>query len=249
MRFWYIGLGMLCLTAETAQGHHIWILPADKGDSVRVVWSDDLQPDNKDELLTTIDKAEVLLRHAEGRVETLKWTQDKDVYRVACPGVGPRTLAVIWNNDFLVKKGGTTLVTYLCKTYLADPTGKVPVPEKASSWEQLGFEIVPRPDRGAEIYQLLYKGQPVANTKAIPEIPDETWKQLSETEQKQLSERQSDKDGLFSFKPPKKPGIYGFRARHVAAEKGEYQGKPFNQRRYFSCLVIQVPAAPVKKSP
>jgi len=237
MRYGYAGLWLLLLTAGTVQAHVIWVLPADKGDAVRVVWSDDPKPDNKEEPLTTIDKAEVLLRHAEGRVETLKWTQDKDEYRVACPGTGFRTLAVIWNDDKAFKKGAT-LMTYVAKTYLPDPSGKVAVPEKGSSWEQVGLEFVPRPDRGPNVYQLVYKGRPVAETRVRVDAPSE------ET----LPVLRSDKEGLFTFMPPK-PGLYGLTARHTAAEAVEYKGKKYTHRWYWSSLVIQVPAAQDKKGP
>jgi len=239
MRHWCLGVGLLFLTVGTVQGHHLWILPAEKGDSARVVWSDDLKPDNKDEPLTTIEKAQVLLRDAEGRIETLKWKQDNDVYRVACPGSGQRTLAVVWNDERV--KTGTTLSTYLCKVYLADPTGKVSKPKKGTPWEQLGLELLPRPDRGADVYQAVYKGQPVPNVKVVPECDEQLWKQLNETQKNQLSSQLTDKEGLVTFKPPR-PGLYALWVRHIFEEKGEHQGRPYSRRRYISCLAFHAPA-------
>jgi hypothetical protein len=230
-------LWLLCLTAGMAQGHVLWIIPVDKGDSALVVWSDEPRPDNVDEPLTTIARAEVLLRHADGRVETLKWTQDKDAYHVACPGEGPRTVAVTWTDDrnLGVQKA---LTTYVATTYLADPTGKVSAPEKRATWEQLGPEIVPRPDRGPSMYQLVYKGKPIANTRVKVETSGgEVLPRLS-----------SDKEGLFTFAPPN-PGVYGFYALYTAAEALEYNGMRFTQRRYWTSLVIQVPTARDKESP
>ena len=242
MRFFSTGLCLLFLTVGTLHAHTIWILPSDKGDSARIVWNDPLEADNVDERLDTIAKAEVLLRHADGRVETLKWKQDKDVYRVSCPGTGLRTLVVLWNDDRDFTGG--TLRTTVAKAYLPDPAGKAPLPAQELSWDKLSLEIVPRPKRGVDVYQLLSKGQPVAKRVVIPEIPEETWELFSKVEQKELSRRRyPDKDGWFTYPTPK-PGLYGLRVpSFMVDEEGEYQGKKFTRRVHFITLVIQVPAA------
>lgn len=227
MRLLGICLGLL-LTAGAVHGHFIWILPASKGDSARIVWSDNLKPDNKDEPLSMIEKAEVLLRDSEGRVQTLKWMQDKDTYHVDCPGKGSRTLAVLFDDD--KNSRGKILMSYVCTTYLADPTGKAAAVGQAKSWVRLGVEMLPRLDRGADTYQVLHKGQPVADVRVVVEMPDD-----------QVATRQSDKEGLFTFKAPR-PGLYGFWVRHITKENIERNGKQFTSRRYLSCLVVEVPS-------
>lgn len=236
---WWIGLvWMAFLPAGSVRAHFVWILPADKGDSARVVWSDTPHPDNVDEPITTIEKAAVFLRDAKGGVETLKWKQEKDVYRVASPGAGLRTLAVVWN-DYKSSRG-KTLHTYLAKTYLSDPTGKGSSVKPGSSWKELGLEIVPRPDRGPGVYQLLYKGRPLADTTVVAELPG--------SNAAIPPAPRSDKDGLFTFTPAK-PGLYGLWARYTVAETNEHNGKRFASRTYRSTLVIEVPPVRDKKGP
>ena len=112
------------------------------------------------------------------------------------------------------------------------------MPGRAAPWKQLGLEIVPRTDRGAHVYQLVYKGRPVANTKITVETDlDEATPNL-----------RSDKDGMFTFTPGKS-GWYGLVARHTAAEKVEYNGKRFTHRWYWTNLVVQGAPARAKKAP
>jgi len=210
--------------AGAVRAHDIWIIPTVKGDTAVVVWSDDLDPDNVDEKLTTIAKAKVLLRRANGRVEDLKWTEDKDVYRLACPGEDARTLAVTWDGP----RG-----FYSAKAYLPDKAGKFEAPDKGKAWEQLVLEIVPCPcpDRGADAYQVLFKGRPLAGVLVIVRNP----------EGKIGPPRpRTDKDGLFTFKAPK-PDVYGLRVQLRTKEAG----KP-DEQWYVSTLVIRVPAALAK---
>jgi hypothetical protein len=211
------------------QAHFIWVIPSAKGDSAEVLWSDDLEPDNMDEKLTTIAEARVVLRRADAGVEELKWKQDGAVYRVACPGEGVRTLAVTWKES---GRAGGTLMLYNAKTYLPDRTGKVK-DTKTAAWNLLDLEIVPRSDLGADTYQVLFKGRALANpfVRAFATTAD-----LSAA----MRRPRTDKEGLFTFTAPT-PGVYGFRVLHKTKEPVEHEGKKFAGGWYESTLVIRVP--------
>jgi len=206
------------------------VIPTAKGDSAAAVWSDSPQLD-AGEPLKAINLTTVSLRHTSGRVENLKGNLDKDAYRVACPGTGLRTLAVV-RNRFSSQKAGL-LSTHLGKAYLSDPEGKVPSSQKVSAWENLGLEILPRPDKGPEVFQVIYQGKPVEKIDVEVYRP-------GDLDTDKVPVFRPDKEGLFAFKAPK-PGRYGLLAYKEFDEKGTHDGMPFTTRRYTSTLVIEYP--------
>jgi uncharacterized GH25 family protein len=222
MRFWCLGLCLLGMTAVPARAHHIWIIPSPKGDTAMVTWCDTPEPDNVEEKLTTIAKARVFMRRANGRVEDLKWTEDKDVYRLDCPGEDVRTVAATWEGNGCL---------YFAKAYLPDKAGKFEAPEPGKAWERLELEIVPRPDRAADAYQVLFKGRPLAGVLVVTHAAGMYLK---------LPRPRTDKDGLFTFTAPK-PGVYGFRVQYKSKEAKAPEGKQPVDQFYASTLVIRVP--------
>src|SRR5262249_1171150 len=138
--------------------HHVWIIPTAKGDAAVVFWSDTPEPDNVDEKLTTISRAKVFLRRSTGKVEDLKSTEDKDVYRLDCPGEDARTLGATWQGNGC---------RYFARAALPDKAGKFEASGKGKPWERLELEILPRRDRGADAYQVLFRGQPAADRVVV----------------------------------------------------------------------------------
>ena len=129
MKRWDIVLLLVVLTAGTARAHFFWIIPSTKGDSAAVVYGDSPQLDKGEGLLPRyIKTVTISLRHADGRVESAKGTADKDAYRVACPGTGLRTLAVVQNQ--MANFRSDLLVTRVGTAHLPDPEGKVRLSEK-----------------------------------------------------------------------------------------------------------------------
>ena len=226
----FLGLLLAVLAAGPVRAHVLWVIPTAKGDAVAVIYSDSPRSDGGSPLRFTKDIL-VMLRRADGSVETLKGAGDKDAYRVTCPGTSVRTLAVVWNR--FSEQTPDVLRTNLGKTYLPDPEGKESVPGKPQTWDDLGLEILPRPDKGADVYQVLYRGKPVEKLAVELYRPDDT-------DTDKVPVFTSDKDGLFTFKAPK-PGRYGLLAEQTFDEKGTHAGKPFTRRHYWSTLLVEVP--------
>jgi hypothetical protein len=215
-------LSIVCVA--TARAHSIWIIPSAQGDSAAVVWSDDPQPDNVDEPLTTIAGAKVYMRRADGGVEELKWKQDKDVYRVACAGKGVRTLAATWKAP---KGPAYTLVVFNAVTDVSDQN------KKSAVWDRVELQIVPRPDLGAQTYQALFKGKPVANQAIRAHSIDRPLPV-------EMRNPKTSKDGVFTFAPAG-PGVYGFRVQVRTNDAVEHDGVKYARCWYESTFAFRVP--------
>jgi uncharacterized GH25 family protein len=233
MKRWDIVLLLVVLTSGTARAHFFWVIPTAKGDSAAVVFSDSPQLDKGEGLPpASIKTVTVSLRHADGRVESAKGIADKDAYRVACPGTGLRTLAVVQNHMAGFKSG--LLLTRVSTAHLSDPEGKVRRSEEAPAWENLGLEILPRPDKSPAVFQVVYRGKPVEKIDVEIYSP-------GDLDTDNLPHVTSDRDGLVNLKVLK-AGRYGLYVDREFDEKGMHDGKPFTKRSYTSTLVIEVPA-------
>lgn len=232
---WFIGLLMVVVTSEMGRAHSIWVIPAAKGDSAAVVYSDSPRVD-AGEPLKIFPTTTVALRHADGRVENLKGTEEKDVYRIACPGNGLQTLAVVRNR--IAGNNKDRLQTYIAKGYLADPEGKALDPAQVPAWDALALDIVLRPDKGLGIFQVLYRGQPVEKSEVFLYRP-------GDSDSDNVPVFTTDKQGLITVKAPR-PGRYGLLVNHRVNEKGMHEGKPFTERFCECSLVIEVPDPSVK---
>ncbi len=223
MRAWAVVLLAFITTTGPARAHFIWVIPAADGGSAEVAWCDTPEPDGVEDKVTYIATAKTLLWRANGRVEDMKWTEGKDLYRVACPGEDARTLVVV-----LEAANGCHLVA---KTYLPGKDGKIAATAKAKGAEPLELEIVPRLDRDAGTFQVLRKGKPLASARVNFHIPGKY---------RALPRQTSDQEGLFVFKAPE-PGVWGLVTTHQAKETGKG-----DEKHFYSTLVIRAPA-PAKK--
>jgi hypothetical protein len=140
-----------------------------------------------------------------------------------------RTLTILWN-DPTVFKNGDTLLTHIVTAYLAEPLNADSLPREGRACEHLGLQILPRPERGAGVYQLVCKGQPVPETRVLAET----------TGGAALPVLLSDEEGFFTFTPPN-PGLYGFRARLTVVEAVEHNARCYPKRCYVNSLIVRVP--------
>jgi len=229
MRFFGIGLLSLVLIG-TVRAHNVWIIPSAQGDSAMIVWSDDPEPDNVDEPLTTIADAKVFMRRADGGVEDLTWKQDKNAYRVDCFGKGVRTLAVTWKGP---RGPADTLVIFSATTYVSDQPKATGQDTKVAAWDRLELQIVPRPYLGPNTYQTLFMGKPLANPRV--------WAfSTVEALTGEMRMPKTNNAGLFTFAATK-AGVYGFRTQLRTNDAVKHNGVKFAKCWYESTFVFRVP--------
>lgn len=236
MKQFPLGLLAVVLTCGTLHAHFIWVIPAATGESAAVVYSDSPRTDGGEPMRIT-KNVTISLRGADRSViEELKGTSTQDVYRVDCPGTGLRTLAVVRNVNPTNKPGRA--VTYIGKALLPDPEKKSANSTRLPPWVELGLEIIPVPEKGADVFQVVYRCKPIEKAEVEVYKPGD-----SDTDK--VPTFTSDKDGLIVLKGLK-TGRYGLLVEQEFDEKGTINGQSFTRRSYTSSLVIERTAAPPK---
>src|SRR4051794_8531625 len=74
-----------------ARGHFPFVVPDDKGQSAKVVFSDTLEPD-ENVSVEKIANTKLTLRDAAGKESPLEWKKGDSFYAVNVPGAGDRVV-------------------------------------------------------------------------------------------------------------------------------------------------------------
>lgn len=224
-----LSLVMLVLLTSLARAHFIWIVPDKDGKSAQVIFSDTLTPDDP-KLLPKIAKTELHLRKNDGTTVALKWKEAKDAYLIEVPGEGRRT--VIGTCPYGVVQRGKAepfLLIYHAKAEVVAGSIVAPVGDSVAT-KLMPLEIVRESSTDTQPgqYRVLWQGKPLADAEVVVVPPGDDAK---------TAERKTDKDGLFDL-GFSKPGVYGLRARHVEAKKGEHDGKEYKEVRHYATFVV-----------
>jgi hypothetical protein len=238
----WCSLLLLAVAVTPARAHFIWIIPdkvEEERTTVRVIFSDSLEPDSPD-LLAKIAKTELFLCGTDGRTAPLKLAEGKEGNVLTLEGKGPWLVAGICRYG-VVKRGQDEpfFLVYYPKTYVRRAADD-PFPEpKGKDAGRMTLEIVPvEKERGT--FAVLWEGKPLPGAEIAV-------LRLGETKAR---EDRTDAQGRFTLHADK-AGVYGIRARHVEATAGEADGKKYKEVRHYATLVAefheQAPAEAPKK--
>ncbi len=208
------------IAAAVAQVHFPFILPDDKGESAKVVFSDNLEPDTAVNI-EKLSGTKLTLRDASGKESAVEWKKGEGFYAVNVPGRGDRVIYGVTDYGVLQKGDAKPFkLVYYPKAAIGAATAK-PIGEK------LALEVVAEGKTGALRFQVLAAGKPLANAEVTVILPG--GKKKAET---------SDKDG---YTPAyDSAGRYGVYAKHVDAKPGEHAGKKYDEVRSYATLVCDV---------
>jgi hypothetical protein len=215
--FGAVAVGLLAV--GVASGHFPFVVPDDKGESARVVFSDNLEPDTNVNI-EKIANTKLTLRDAGGKESPLEWKKGDGFYAVNVPGRGDRVIYGVTDYGVLQKGDAKPfrLVYYPKATIGA--AGK-PVGEK------LGLEVVAEAAQAKVRFRVLAAGKPAAEAETTVMLPGGEKKAVT-----------TDKDGYTpSFEGA---GRYGVYAKHIDAKPGEHAGKKFDETRHYATLVCDV---------
>src|SRR5262245_5845163 len=204
-----------------AHAHFPFIVPDPKGESAKVVFSDNLEPDT-DVNVEKIANTKLTLRDAGGKESPLEWKKGDGFYAVNVPGSGDRV--VYGTTDYgVVQKADAKpfKLMYYPKAVLGSASAK-------AVGEKLPLEVVAEGGSGKVRFRVLVAG------KALPEA--ETNVMLPDGSKKALK---TDKDGYTT--PFEGAGRYAVYTRHAEAKAGEHAGKKFEEIRSYATLVCDVP--------
>ncbi|HEX3657847.1 MAG TPA: hypothetical protein VHV55_18800 [Pirellulales bacterium] len=213
------------LLASGASAHFAFILPADDGRCVDVVFSEQLEPDMK----VSIDKiaATTLFEvDAAGRVAPLEWA--KHEHSLTSGTLGRKTLAVGGLADYGFAQSKHTGnkpvdVRYYPKAILGDPAAAT-APLFGS---QVPLEIVPVVIEGRLAFRALLKGLPLADADCAVLVAGEGKPARAKT----------NAEGLLPV-AIEKPGLVGARVKFVEIKGGEANGKKYDEIHHFATLTV-----------
>jgi hypothetical protein len=222
-----MGVVLLVLVTAPAYGHFIFLVPAKDG-RAEAVFSDGPVPDDA-KLLKKIEHTK-FVTYTGGKAVALKAETAGAVLRTATAGVKPTWVYGTCEYGVLAKGKAPFKLTYHCKTVLnAATTTKLDTELPAGRAKALKLDIVPK--FGAKpTATVLWDGKPLAGAQVVVTVPG-----YEGTE-----ELETNKDGTVALKLPKAKGVYALRARHIAATKGKFKDKAYDEERSYSTLTFVV---------
>lgn len=242
----WCALLLLVLAATPVRAHFLWIVPDKPGDiqtTVRVIFSESLEPEGPD-VLDLTGRTDLFVCGRDGRPTPLKLEPNKQGGHVVnLDGKGPWEVAGVCRYG-VVRRGREEpfLLLYYPKTY-ARLSAAEPLPHcQGEAEERLALDIT-LVDKDERTCVVRWHGKPLPGAEVAVVPLGETKAQTTKT----------DEQGRFTI-PGNKPGIYGIRARHVEAREGEEGGKKYKEVRHYATLVVELAlagsaAAPPKGPP
>jgi uncharacterized GH25 family protein len=216
-----LAAGLTAALAAAARAHFVFVVPQPDGKSVRVVFSEELEPDPG----VDIGKAaglKLTARLADGRAAPVALKAAEDHLAGELPA-GAGLVSGRLDYGVLEKGGGKPfLLVYHPKAVLAGADPKAAAPGGAAP-----VEIVPA-FGGKPAFRVLAAGKPAAGVEVNVLLPDGGKKKVT-----------TGPDGATpGFDAP---GRYGAWARHTEAEAGELGGKKYAEVRHYATLVVDFP--------
>jgi hypothetical protein len=246
MKRWFALLLLLAVAVTPARAHFIWIVPdklEDDRTTVRVIFSESLEPDSPD-LLAKIARTELFLCGRDGQPTPLKLEDAKEGARVvAFEGKGPWEVAGVCKYGVL-RRGdtGPFLLMYYPKTYVRRSSDEGLPQCKGKDADRLTLEITPVEKEGGS-YVVTWHGKPLPGAEVAVVALGDT----------KTREAKTDEHGRITLAGVR-AGIYGIRACHVEDRQGEEEGAKYKEVRHYATLVVEVGArgagdAPAKETP
>src|SRR5436190_14768717 len=110
----------LLTMATTASAHFVFIVPDKDGSAAKVVFSDDLSPD-ENVPITKIAATKLTLRAGDDKPAELKWKKGDNQYDVELPGKGFRVVQGTTDYGVISKGKETFLLRYHPRAVIGTP--------------------------------------------------------------------------------------------------------------------------------
>ena len=209
----------LAACAVVAHAHMVYVVPAKDGQSVTVVFSDSLEPDEKVKM-TKVAGLKLFAR-IDGKDAAVECNRADHSFTAKLTKT-PATVHGTAVYGLLSRSEKPTLLVYHPKAVLPGADEKA-----ATLGETAALELVPvTADTGVR-FKLLAAGKPVAEAEITVLKPGGKKEKV-----------QTDKSGLTpAFAAA---GRYGAWARHSEVKAGEHDGKKYEEVRHYATLVVDL---------
>lgn len=202
-----------------AQAHMVYVVPADGGPAVTVVFSDSLAPDEKVKMAKLAGLK--LVARADGKDTPVAVTQGDHSFAAKLPA-GAKVAYGSATYGLLSKSDKPTLLVYHPKAVLAGAD-----PKSLVIGEAAALEVVPVTEAGMTRFRLLAKGKPVAAAEGGVTRPDGTKEKVT-----------TDADGYTAAFA--QAGRFAAYFKFNEAKAGEHDGKKYDEVRHYATLVVDV---------
>lgn len=204
---------LLCIVALPVHAHFIFIVP-DGDTKAKVVFSDSLEPD---EGVPIKNIAGTKLRAAggEGVTASVEMKPGEHEYSIELPA-GVKAIGGECKYGLLKRGEAPAFMLNYYPKMVRDDIASAPN-------LNLPLEIVQTDGK----FRVLFRGKPVAGAEVQIIAPDSK------------GPLKTNDNGEFAF-DISKPELYGVRARHIEKTSGEYDGKKYEEARYYATLTFRV---------
>jgi uncharacterized GH25 family protein len=209
--------------AAASQAHFVYLVPAEDGSAVKLVFSDTLDPDPA-VAIEKVGGTKLTVRDAAGKETPAPLKKGDGFYEVAVPGTGPRVVYGVAEYGVLQKGDARPFrLAYYPKAVLGGPADKpVGGPLKA--------EILADGGAGKVRFRVLHEGRPAAGAEVSVLVPG--------SEKPARKAVKTDAQGY--TEPFAASGRYGVNARVTETAAGELAGKKYEETRHYATLVVDV---------
>jgi uncharacterized GH25 family protein len=211
-------VGLFAVAA--AQAHFPFVVPDDKGQSAKVIFSDSLEPDTNVNI-EKIAGTKFTLRDATGKDTALEFKKEEGYLAVNVPGTGNRVVFGVTDYGVLQKGDAKPFkLMYYPKAVLGAANA-------AALGEKATLDVIADGASAKVRFRVLAAGKPVADSEVTVMLPGGTKKAVA-----------TDKEG---YTPVfEGAGRYAVSAKLIEAKAGEHGGKKFDEIRHYATLVCDV---------
>jgi hypothetical protein len=207
----------LFLAASAVQAHFVWILPGE-GNKVKVVFSDQLAPDQA-ELLDRIKHTKLFALDEKGEQQELKLTKVDNCFEATLPAGAKCVHGHCVYGVFQRGEGKPMLLTYYATCNMGNTT-------PALNWDTMPIQVK---QEKPGMFTILHANTPLANTDVVVYGPEGFKQQTLKT----------NTEGTINLDLSTAPkGTYGLRILQSAAKAGTHEGKKYEETRTYLTYVF-----------
>jgi len=207
--------------AAFAAAHFVYVVPAKDGQTLQVVFSDSLEPDEA-VAIEKVTGLKLLARDENGQTTTVEHKTDKHSLTATVPAKSKLLFGTVTYGLMSRKDTKPALLVYHPKAVMAGCDAKL-----ATIGDKAAIEIIPITHDGKTAFEVHAAGKPVPEVELSVLLPNgekAKWK--------------TDKSG--KTEAIAASGRYAIWTKQTEAKSGEHDGKKYEEIRHYATLVVDV---------
>ena len=218
-------LGVLAVAfamVSMSQAHFVYVVPDTNGTTAKVIFSDNLKPDEKVNIEKIANTKLTMISDSKAKAIDMKLDKTTNCYIVEVPGEGTRVVGGTTNYGVLQR--GETPAFWLMYHPKAI-VGPIAGVDQPMLGEKVPLELTATVKEGKLHFQAFLKGKPLPKAE-LTVTPPEGESATVATDDKGMC------PGTM------KTGTYAVRVKYEDMTKGEETGKKFESIRHYATLIV-----------